>query len=736
MYENVLNTNAKKPYFYKRVWLSNMTRGDLHAALYHNSKYNPKRKHSYIPKLGNKNGKGITYFDITAGFDCETYTDVQQELAYMYIWQICFNGYVIKGRTYDEFVKLLEMCQEELKPAQNNRLLVYIHNAGYEFSFFRGWLCLDDEKENFLKDQRTPLKFTHNHFIEFRDSCSLVGGDSLAGLAKNYCNTQKCVGDLDYTKPRTKYSYIDGVSESYCDNDVLILHEFSRYVFDNILPIIHKIPMTQTGLLTQESKQYIHEHYKGDQWNKIRIDRCPKDLEEYTLQANYLYRGGVSHANYSIVEQILYNLLGVDITSSYPFSSTQKIFPEKWQHDEYEVSEERVNRDIKNGLVSIFIAEFKGINAKTYHSIESKHKCLKLSANAVIDNGRVNYAEEMTVYLCSWDWLNYQRYYEWQGVRIYHYEYSETRYLYKHIAVPMLNHYLKKQKLKLAKENYKIEKSQVNSYYGLCVRKLNGDKTTYSNLGFSKDDAQPYEEQIARSIVCFYDGVFISAFSRYRLLQFARDVEERFHEDGVQAVYCDTDSWKFTNPSQALVDFIEERNKQIRCDNVKNIEYFVEYDEAFADLGEWEIEYYPASMDDGKRDVIQRFKTLGSKRYLIEYITTDKNTGERVHALQQTVAGLPKGELMKKYSKDFNAIFNSFDDKMKIEGCKLYAAYRDEPYTITVTDEEGNTDTQYGYSCCALLPSNFSLSMDEVWKQWYYEKVQEDLAQGRERRIE
>lgn len=742
----VYNTYAKIPYWYNRYEYAELSREELRGALYENA-YKTNNRHTRLETVGNKNGKGITYPRIYCGFDCETYTDVEQEKAYMYIWQFGINKNVIRGRTYEEFLSFLDDIKEVLQPKDNHRLLVLDQNMGYEFSYFKGWLNLDDASQNFLKDKRTPLKLTHDHFVEFRDSMALFGGASLASIAKDYCNTQKCVNDLCYNIPRNRFTVLDEQENMYVDNDVLCLVDLAEYIMNNIMTQYTKLPLTQTGLLANESKYALNDMYKNlTAWHRNNVERSPKNEATYTVQANYLYRGGFTHANVSYVDQILDgDLLGVDITSSYPYVMTQPVFAKMFSEVQ-PADADRVDEDIKNGLVSIFIASFKDIKSTGLHSIESKHKCLELSPTALIDNGRVyeahgyedkdgNEHPAMVVYLTSFDWQNYKHYYDFnrEDVKITAYQVSETRYLYKHIGCPMLRRYKSKAYKKEAGENYTEDKVRVNTYYGYLVKRMNDCLTKYDNNGFSEEDAKSYEEQLASSITCFYDGVFVSAVARWRLLSLCWDVWEKF---GIKGIYADTDSWKFLDPPDTLIEYLGQLNQQITADNVKNIEYFTEYDKAYADLGCWDVEYYPARLLDpaSKKSYIIRFESLGAKRYIIEADIYNKKTQKRERALLQTVAGLPKGEMLAQYGT-IDRCFEEFSDKMHITGCKLYSHYVDTPYEITVTDEQGHTDTHVELSCNALMPCDFNLTIDEIWKMFYTEIAEEELKNGNEHRL-
>lgn len=733
----VYNIHAKIPYYYDRYTYDEVTDELLKSILYKRAER--KSGHVRIKTHGNKNGRGITYLDITAGFDIETTTDVETERAYMYIWQMCLNGVVIKGRDYKSSIELLDRCKTILQPKENHRLLCFIHNMSYEFSFYKFWWNLNDPKQNFLKSEVEPLKLTHDGFIEFRDSMALCGGNSLSGLAKDYTNTQKCKdesgreSDLDYSIPRNKYTVLTDNEELYCDNDVLILSDYCEYVFNNILNVYTKLPLTQTGLLTNECKYQLHDTYKDiEQWHKYNTRRSAPDETTYHIQSNYLYRGGYTHAHANIVEDILTDLMGVDITSSYPYCMCQPIYAKKFEPCDI-TTESEVLEVIESGKVAIFIANFKNLKSKGLHSIESESKALKLSKDATIDNGRIYYASECEVYLTSWDFLNYKHYYEWSSVEIKRCEVSDTRYMYKHLVQPMLRYYKLKADLKKNSEPYSIPKARVNTFYGLNVKRLNDGLTTFSTLGYGSEDAKPYDEQIANSITCFYDGVMISAYARYRLLTLAYEVYEKF---GIKSVYMDTDSHKFLNPTKSLVKYLTNINEAIRESNRKNIEYFTEYDEAYEDLGEWDIEFYPFSMYDpnSKKAYIKRFKTLGAKRYIIEVDEYNKKKGCRETTLHQTVAGLPKGEMIAQYGT-IDCCFEQFHNNMKITGCKLTSKYCNEPFDITITDTQGHTDTQRGLSCNALIPCNFSLSIDDIWRLWYSELALKQYDSNRENRI-
>ncbi|MGC8059533.1 hypothetical protein ACP3WF_23830, partial [Salmonella enterica] len=81
---------------------------------------------------------------------------------------------VYYGRTWEELKNLCLFLQLELNLSESRRLVIYVHNLGYEFQFMRkyfDWL----EDGLFAVDERKPIKALCTYGIEFRDSYILSG---------------------------------------------------------------------------------------------------------------------------------------------------------------------------------------------------------------------------------------------------------------------------------------------------------------------------------------------------------------------------------------------------------------------------------------------------------------------------------------------------------------------------------------------------------------------------------
>ena len=176
-----------------------------------------------------KSGKNaLRYHEICMGFDIET-TTLDNRRGYMYHWQMSINNYVILGRRWIEFRQVIDWIRQELALRRNTRIIIWIANEGFEFQFIRKQFNFT---RVFAKDLRQPLVAIIDDCIEFRD-CLAISGGSLAQLAKDYTETQKLVGDLDYKKIRSYKTPLTEQEKAYCINDVVILSEWARYMFDS-----------------------------------------------------------------------------------------------------------------------------------------------------------------------------------------------------------------------------------------------------------------------------------------------------------------------------------------------------------------------------------------------------------------------------------------------------------------------------------------------------------------------
>lgn len=222
----------------------------------------------------NKGKHSKSYHICYCGFDIETTNIPDEKRAYMYHWQFSVNDYVIMGRTWKEFLQLLDLLKKYLDLSGKYRLIIWVANLSFEFGFFRKWVNVT---YLFAKEMQKPLLVEVDNCIEFRECLSISGG-SLAYLAKTYTKTQKLKGDLDYNILRNSKTPLIEKEKAYCINDVRILSEWSKYIFNKYIIPEKYIPLTKTAIVRKKVKKGVTKEIR----KAIRI--CfPETLKMYNL---------------------------------------------------------------------------------------------------------------------------------------------------------------------------------------------------------------------------------------------------------------------------------------------------------------------------------------------------------------------------------------------------------------------------------------------------------------------
>lgn len=661
-----------------------------------------------------------TYYNLYCGFDIETYT-TDTFNAFMYIWQFSIwdgidRKIVIHGRTWTEFNRLLDYLENGLLLDNKHRLLVFIANCSYEWGFIRKRINCTD---GFFKSDRQPLKFTHNDCIEFQE-CLSVSGGSLKYLANNYTNTQKCDGkEFNYNEPRNSKTKLNDIQLYYCDNDVLILAEWSKYYFGHYMMGgcgYKSQPLTIQSTIRHDIKELAKEWYENQGFNGSHVTRaiasCYPQEKTYDYLMKWCFRGGYCHGNIAHIGHLFNWLDGIasyDFTSSYPAIMLQCYMPSRFYRMK-EVTYKEYQELIKNKCV-IATMKFKNLKAKTQHSIESKSKCISLKGE-LIDNGRVMECDEIVVCLTELDYRTYTRFYEFDNeVEIIDCLVSNRIMLPDYVIKPLIDSYTKKAELKKQGLNYAVEKSRTNSFYGVMVTRMSLENyyiDETSDCGLSYKKGSSYEEQINKSVLLPQWGIYITAWGRYRILELA-------YQCGNDTLYIDTDSIKVLHADRYNHIFkqyntrIEKMNKKI-CDK-----YNLDFD-IFKDLGCLDLEY----------PKLINLKFLGAKRYLYSYLKNGKIT------TNQTIAGLPKNTLNNMFS-DRKTMYEFFKNEMDVvESGKLYTYYNDNVVTEIISDLQGNSVEQTELSNVGLAPCEFNMSLDKHWLE-YFLSYQETIK-GKEKR--
>lgn len=666
-----------------------------------------------------KNNKKRLYLNIECAFDIETtsYTYNDDKVAFMYLWGfgIGENNEIVTGRTWDEFLSLCKVLQQRYDLNPEKRLICYVHNLSYEFQFMRNYF---EWVEVFAVDERKPISALCSYGIEFRDSY-ILSGYSLANTAKNLTQhkIEKLTGDLDYSLVRHHKTELTEKEITYCEYDVKIV---LYYINEQIKQYgsIDLIPKTNTGRV----RKYVRDccYYKtvtGEKESKTKYLKYRKVMEDLTLTSETYtmlkraFMGGFTHSSLNHTGKILNNVTSIDFTSSYPSVMLSEKLPMS-RFKKVNITSLKTLREYCDKYAVIFDVKFINIQPKvTHENYISESKCHNL-VGAVINNGRVFSATELSTTLTNVDYDIMSQCYDWEKIYISNVQYAHKNYLPKAIIESLLKLYQDKTQLKDVEGfevEYLLSKGMLNSIYGMTVTDIVKPTVKYNDdwqiEGVSlNDEINKYNDSKNRFLYYAW-GVWITAFARRNLWTGIMAVGDDY-------VYSDTDSLKILN-YEKHTKYVDWFNKQI-VDKMSNMMDYYKLDKSLLKpktkdgkeklIGVWDYEgNYPL------------FKTLGAKRYL--YQDGDK--------IKLTVAGLSKQNgvnyMLEKCNNNFLEVFNMFNDNLFIPSDKtgkMTHTYIDVPNTILVTDFTGLTCEVTTLSGVYLEPCEFTLSVSNQYKSF------------------
>ena len=641
--------------------------------------------------------KKTDYMILHCGFDIET-TTLNETTAWCYIWQFGIlnddTQHVIKGRHLEDFISLLNMLYEICNDYQSH-LIIWVANLSYEFQWIKKLIHYTG---GFFKDRGKPFYFIHRSLIEFREALTF-NGNSLKKLAENVCNTQKCIGDLDYSVIRTPTTELSPLEESYCDNDVIILSEFSKWFFNKWAVPYHYIPVSIQNVIRYDIKQRsLNGFYKNTKQLKRTIQSALPSKELYNFFMKWVFRGGYCHGNIKYTDMLLKEDMQIgswDFTSSYPAKMEHAYYPYKFRAVEFN------EKYLKTHCVIMYVT-FYNVTNTTNHSIESKSKCINL-INPLIDNGRVLKAKEMTVAITELDYDIYDKFYNWDKMTVHKCWIASKIQLPRYILENMEQYYTLKNELKNNGKDYAFEKSVVNSHYGVLITRavLQNLELDADTFDYDIIDNETWYDSLSNNPLLPQWGIYITAHARHSLLNTVYEIETS--PVNSEVLYCDTDSIKVTyyHECKYIFDKYNEKiyniNKKI-CEK-NNLNY-----EHYRDLGAFDFE-----------GELFKLKYLGAKRYIYVHYNKKKNKKELV----QTVAGLGKTTLYEMsqnahlHNKRYN-IFKEFTNHMFISENKILM----KPLE-TAVDIIYNGEHIFSESGFATTYSDFTMKIDAAWLELY-----------------
>lgn len=676
-------------------------------------------------KEGTQTSKNnIKYWKIPMSFDIETTsftdkptrTDHNEKRAVMYMWGFGINGHVIIGRTWPEFIQLINRIVERLELSKYTRVLIYCHNLAFEFEWIHTFF---QWHKVFAIDRRKPIYGITENGIEFRCSYILTNYslEKLGEQLQKY-KVKKLVGALDYSLKRHPETDISDIEYDYliCDNLVVLAYiqeqiEKERY--------IHKIPLTCTGYCRRFVRKNclygpVFKHWRRQFRN---YHNYMKGLQIMTVaeydQLKRAFQGGFTHAAMSWSNLIVRNLTHIDFTSSYPFVLLSEQFPMSTAReiDASKITKEQFENYLRN-YCCLFDAKFHNLRPKfEFENYISVYKCWQ-RVGVIENNGKVYSADLIGTTITETDLKIINAVYDFDSVEVSNMKIYEKGYLPIEVIKSIIKLYKDKTTLKGVpdKENeYLVSKGLLNSVYGMMVTDIIRDEIIYKDGEWSEEKADAQHDldkyNKSRRRFLFYPwGVWCTAYARrnlfYGIVECAGDY-----------IYADTDSIFFTN-GDAHKEFIDRYNalceKKLRrmCEH-----YGLDYE---SELVPKTIKGVPKPIGvwDYEPD-IDRFKTLGAKRYMTEI------NGE----LSITVSGVNKKYavpwLVEKVGID--GAFDAFEEGLIVPEDatgKLTHYYIDKAYEGEIVDYNGKPYHYYTPSGVYLEKTSYSFDISMEYIQF------------------
>lgn len=673
------------------------------------------------------------YIKVGSGYDIETSKiPLDKDLygidhtAYCYHWQFGLGKWAFLGRSLETMCDFLNMLIPSIKNNRpNHKLLVFDANLGYEWQFCKKYWHEFGITKIFAKEKRDPILIEVDSTIQFREVIGLFG-NSLAQIAKNYCGIKKLSGDLDFSKVRLSDTPMDETEIGYTVRDVEILVLLAEgYIYKNFFGQNPRLPYTSTGIVRDAIKRELGASLKAE---RKKIASWMPTEYEYELFRKYLFKGGISGCNIMHMRKIFYAdkgeaVMGADITSDYPYQMLTKQYP---MGKAVVTSNENFCKDEKPYIA---IVMFKKFQARTSHALMSAHKALNSKQmikeqRTVLDNNRIQYAEELQLCINDIEYKSLKRAYKWKKCYVLKCWVFPDGYakLPQHIIKACLKQYMVKQSLKenySDTQEYRDAKAFVNSIFGMMCTALFREDWIFDekecDIKIQEDEngnkiTTPYEDCCKYLFLSPYWGFWITSYARDMLI----DVITRFPKIIIQ---YDTDSVYFktgTPESQKLIDYLKLKNKQMELLN----KVLFANEPNMLSLGTWDF-----------TKPFLRYKGLGAKRYMYEYI--DKNGNKKIKVTltgcrtvkdekspyyEQSTLILQNDINNKKNGTNVDP-FDFFNNRMHIDKeytYKLASHYVDDEVVVNYEDYLGNMETIRCRSAIVLTEVEFTLNVKRL----------------------
>lgn len=503
------------------------------------------------PRTWSRQYHNKTYIDKICAFDIET-TVIDTESgkqSIMYVWQFAIGtDYVIIGRTWDEFKKLVKWLRSL---AGGHTIPVFVHNLSYEFQWLSGQFHFEN-KDVFCTESRKILK-CDLYPLEIR--CSyLLSNLSLKDLTARYhVEHEKIDGEqFDYNKKRFPWTPLSDLEKQYIINDVVGLVECIHAIMQLHDDDIYTLPLTSTGFVRRICRERMRE-------NRELIQEIYPNYDIFQmLRAEF--RGGNTHANrYYAGEVIRERITSMDISSSYPSAQCNRLYPVTAFREIKNISARKIDNLIDRNYAVLFEVELTDIKLRDRYWSVPYIPLAKCSYYDGIrnDNGRILSAKKIIMTVNDIDWKIIVTEYTFTAhvLRGYRASYGP---LPDAITKSNIEFFRLKTELRGIEGQelyYHKNKELLNSIYGMSCQNPAKGTILFNNCAYDLDESKTEKELLKesrrRAFLAYQFGCWTTAHARAAL-------EAGITICGDNLLYVDTDSCKFIGDA----DFTDYNREQ------------------------------------------------------------------------------------------------------------------------------------------------------------------------------
>ena len=501
--------------------------------------------------------------------DTET-SHIDQTTGWIYQWAIKWCDRYIYGRTPTQLMDFFDRVAEYYQLDDDNRIIIYVHNLQYDFTYLKRYLLKYDPRATVLAiDNHAVLTVD---VLGFRFICSYkLTNMSLEVLSNAHSKKYvKAVGEIDYTLVRYQDTPLSADSDwFYQFSDVAAqMDGVTEYLAMNGFDFAADAPFTSTGFV----RNVCRKASKLDERWRIEFERSALNLEQYRL-CRQAFMGGITICSYEHTGELI---TGVDLghddfTSSYPARQMCDYMPVGQPMDYGDLESKEELENLLNEYCCVFLLTLDDVHIKSGVTAPyiPRSKCIHIEDELKV-NGKVVFAKTLTIAVTEMDYKWIKRQYDAAHTRVENMLCFTRGEMPQWLKKEIMYYFKNKCELKYSDPVlYAKSKNILNGIYGMTATsiiremfKMDSEgiisKYIYEDTDIQDEKALKKYYKSYNSFLEYQHALWTTAHARDALMHMISEVVgyENF-------LYCDTDSVFYIKTPENVAR-MEEYREQCR----------------------------------------------------------------------------------------------------------------------------------------------------------------------------